>query len=340
MAPAPIKAGVMQFSDSLITEQTPQNPSDSVDRKDSKDSSRHGPRSMSRSQSNNYTTDSTHGNEYQDCYSAIPRFCNDPYEQYLQAQSAMHLQRHALDSNYTTKTEHREETSINDLADHLEAIKIEPDQLNKPKQEGDVGERLDSLAKAKAPDDVLPLSGSGVKKEENETSNSLPSQAPTSNNDSLDESRMEALIEPVLADTTQHLMDSTMGYFRSVALGQTQFNQYGNHQEGSSSQSTSGTYLDSNNSKQADSSSNHSKGQSAGSGKQEGRGHDDDEESKRPRKRKRGSNPAAMYQEKKLACPYFKHSPGGPYQQRACSGPGFRDIHRLKYNARLSNHKL
>jgi hypothetical protein len=66
------------------------------------------------------------------------------------------------------------------------------------------------------------------------------------------------------------------------------------------------------------------------SGEDEG---DDDEYDDSKRRRKSGGSSSKLHQDpkKKLACPYYRHDPHAWNKHRACRGPGFDTVHRIKY---------
>ena len=57
---------------------------------------------------------------------------------------------------------------------------------------------------------------------------------------------------------------------------------------------------------------------------------DDDESRKRRPGESAGSKPA-MGTQRRLACPYYQHNPRKCFPSRACRGPGWHTIHRIKY---------
>ncbi|KAF2036397.1 hypothetical protein EK21DRAFT_84083 [Setomelanomma holmii] len=57
---------------------------------------------------------------------------------------------------------------------------------------------------------------------------------------------------------------------------------------------------------------------------------EDDDSRKRPRIQTQFSGSGSQ-DRKRLACPYFKHAPLQTYSSRACYGPGWPSIHRMKY---------
>jgi hypothetical protein len=56
-----------------------------------------------------------------------------------------------------------------------------------------------------------------------------------------------------------------------------------------------------------------------------------DEEDKLRAKRGRNNDMARVNEPPRLSCPYFQRKPYRYGPIRACSGPGWPDIHRLKY---------
>jgi hypothetical protein len=60
-------------------------------------------------------------------------------------------------------------------------------------------------------------------------------------------------------------------------------------------------------------------------------GNDEHDESKRRQKSRESSSISHQYLKKKLACPYYKQDPHKWNKHRACRGPGFDEVHRIKY---------
>jgi hypothetical protein len=61
---------------------------------------------------------------------------------------------------------------------------------------------------------------------------------------------------------------------------------------------------------------------------------DDDDEEEHKEDRKSGKKPVQNCENRKYACPYFKYNPTKYREWRVCPGPGWADIHRLKYVSR------
>jgi hypothetical protein len=64
-------------------------------------------------------------------------------------------------------------------------------------------------------------------------------------------------------------------------------------------------------------------------------GNGDEEDDRTDKKRQRdpdGTDRTSSDSEKRLACPYFKRNPSRFQSSRACSGPGWLSVHRLKYD--------
>jgi hypothetical protein len=246
---------------------------------------------------------------------------------------------------------------LGDISDAAEYERLEPErrarELATPAELGGVGFQRRTLDVSRFTDGVplpsdLPRSkkiadieSSGVEEslsdtveESKSTSNVRKvSSSLSSGSDGacLGRANMDQLITPALAKMKEQLLGSTLGFCHSVGLVKTEFKQCPNAQEGSSSQSTGGTNLRSSSTGQEGSPSSHSRGWSQGGSRQEENGQDDDEGKKRPnKKRKFGSDPTAEVGEK-FACPYFKRRPYDYRNQRACTGPGFCSVHRLKY---------
>lgn len=69
------------------------------------------------------------------------------------------------------------------------------------------------------------------------------------------------------------------------------------------------------------------KGKRFSSGQAEAGESDSDAEEERPNLKRRRSEASRMW---KFACPFFKRNPQRYMERRACVGPGFKDVHRLK----------
>jgi hypothetical protein len=299
--------------------------------------------SMSTQQSANYVLVNTRAYRSEETYAATPRSCDlmpSPYELQLLMQSPTLPENHRTSpSNYTINAEYHGDVQIDDVADCLKGMKLEPDDI-KNMTEGVIplptkpGHGTIVADKSSTDETLLPDT---VEKIEEAEDGDLSQSSCGGDDTCLGRATMKQLITPALANMKQHLISSTMEFYHSVGLVETEFQQCHNGQDGGSSHSNGGTNLGGSSLGQEASPSGQSRGWSLGSSGQEEKGQEDDDEGKkRPnKKRKLGSDPAAD-EGQKFACPYFKRRPYDYRNERACTGPGFCSVHRLKYGSNLS----
>jgi hypothetical protein len=324
MASTPAKDGPSHILGSLVVGQPFRTDSDTIGTNDtsSSGSSSSSSTPMPRKPPRNYTTDTTPGCEYEECYSTTPRSFSDPYEQYLLAQSSMASESHnAPGSNYTTTTDNHEEAHFDDMTNRLKNMKLEKENY-----------RPDVVDTDPVVDDTL--SSDDVRKsEEFATAEHSALWSSDGNKNGLNGIPDDQSVSPALATIKQEDLGSCMVPCHPFVMMQAKITQCSNQQDGNSSQSTSGSHIEGSTSNQGAHFLNGSNGLPSNHGDQKGQGQDDDEDKKRSRKRKRG--PAAVDRQK-FACPYFKRSPAEHSKQGACTGPGFISIHRLKYATTLN----